>query len=147
MTTKWRPSKQIQSKVIGICINRKQLLAAEIFDDGGNVKGVRPLGGNVEFGETRERALTREFMEELGTEIVTAGEWRTFENIYSHEGAVGHEYVHAISIALVDRSLYSQSLIVFSEDSGEQTRARWYDVKDLRSGKIELFPDGLVDTL
>lgn len=147
MITKWRPSKQIQSKVIGICINRKQLLAAEIHDDGGNIKGVRPLGGNVEFGETREHALQREFMEELGTEIVSAGEWRTFENIYQHEGVVGHEYVHAISIALVDRSLYTQSLIVFSEDTGEQTRARWYDVRDLRSGKIALFPDGLVDTL
>ena len=147
MTNKWRPAQQIQSKVIGICINRKQLLAAEVYNDAGEIKGVRPLGGNIEFGETRQQALQREFMEELGTDIVTAGDWRTYENIYQHEGLPGHEYVHAISIALVDRSLYSQPLIVFSEDSGEQTRARWYDLKDLRNGKLQLFPDGLADSL
>lgn len=147
MTFKWRPAQLIQVKVIGICINRKQLLAAEIYNDAGEIKGVRPLGGHVEFGETRDQALNREFMEELGTEIVTAGEWRTYENIYQHEGALGHEYIHAISVALVDRSLYSQSLIVFSEDSGDQARARWWDVKDLRSGKLALFPDGLAETL
>lgn len=147
MTFKWRPAQHIQVKVIGICINRKQLLAAEIYNDAGEIKGVRPLGGHVEFGETRDQALSREFMEELGSEIVTAGEWRTYENIYRHEGKLGHEYIHAISIALVDRSLYSQPLIVFSEDSGDQVRARWYDIKDLRGGKFKLFPDGLVESL
>jgi len=133
--------------VIGLCVNRKQLLAAEILDDRGDVKGVRPLGGHIEFGETREQALEREFQEELGTEIVMAGGWQTFENIFQHEGALGHEFIHAISIALVDRSLYSQSLIVFSEDSGDQCRARWFDVRDLRDGKIPLFPTGLAETL
>ncbi len=144
---KWRPQKAIQVKVIGVCINRKQLLAMEVLNDQGELKGVRPLGGHVEFGETREVALKREFLEELGTEVVMSGRWRAFENLYTHEGELGHEYIFAISIALIDRSLYTQPIIVFSEDSGTEARARWFDIKDLRSGKIELFPDGLAATL
>jgi len=128
----WRPLQQIQTKVIGICINRRRLLAAEIYNDAGDVKGVRPLGGHVEFGETREQALHREFREELGTEIVTAGAWRSFENLFHHEGVLGHEYIHAISIALVDKSLYAEPLMVFSEDIGTEVKARWYNLKDLR---------------
>ena len=119
----------------------------EVYDDKGSVKGVRPLGGHIEFGETREAALAREFREELGTEIVTAGKWRLYENLYQHEGEIGHEYLFAISIALLDKSLYSQQIFVFSEDSGTENKARWYDVKDLRSGKIALFPDQLAETL
>jgi len=143
----WRPLQQIQTKVIGICINRRRLLAAEIYNDAGEVKGVRPLGGHVEFGESREQALHREFREELGTEIVTAGAWRTFENMFDHEGVLGHEYIHAISVALVDKSLYAEPLMVFSEDSGTEVKARWYNLKDLRSGMVPVFPDGLADSL
>jgi len=132
----WRPLQQIQTKVIGICINRRRLLAAEIYDDAGDVKGVRPLGGHVEFGESREQALHREFREELGTDIVTAGAWRTFENMFYHEGVLGHEYIHAVSIALVDKSLYAEPLMVFSEDIGTEVKARWYNLKDLRSGMV-----------
>lgn len=147
LTTHWRPQQTIQTKVIAICINRRRLLAAEVYNDAGEIKGVRPLGGHVEFGETREQALVREFREELGTEIVTAGRWRTFENLFTHEGEIGHEYIHAISVALVEQSLYDQPLMVFSEDSGSEVRARWFNVKDLRSGVISLFPDGLAQTL
>ncbi len=143
----WRPQQTIQTKVIGVCINRRRLLAAEVYDDAGEIKGVRPLGGHVEFGETREQALQREFQEELGCGIVTSGNWRTFENMYQHEGLLGHEYIHAISIGLVDKSLYEQPLMVFSEDSGSHVRARWFNVRDLRSGALALFPDGLAATL
>ncbi len=146
-STRWRPQQIIQTKVIAICINRRRLLAAEVYNDAGEIKGVRPIGGHVEFGETREQALVREFREELGTEIVTAGRWRTFENLFTHEGEIGHEYIHAISVALVEQSLYDQPLMVFSEDSGSEVRARWFNVKDLRSGVIALFPDGLAQTL
>lgn len=141
--TKWRPNQHVQTKVIGICINKARLLAMEIYDDKGDVKGVRPLGGVIEFGENREDALRREYHEELNTDISLSGSWRVFENLYVHEGMRGHEYIFAIGISLLDESIYHRDLIVFSEDSGSSCKARWFPLDHLKSGATRLFPDGL----
>jgi len=124
-----------------------RLLAAEILDDKGKVKGIRPLGGHVERGETREDALHREFAEELKTEITLHGTWRVYENIYMHHGVVGHEYLFAHNVSLIDTSLHEQELIVFSEDSGSEVTARWFDLKHLEQGVPELFPTALLKDL
>ncbi len=145
--TVWRPSQTILVKVIGVVMHKGRLLAAEVYNDEGEVKGVRPLGGHVEFGETRETALRREFMEELGVEIDITSAWRMYENLYEHEGLVGHEIILAASVGLRDSSLYTQERVVFSEDSGAESVARWFSVKECKRGEIALFPDGLVDTL
>jgi len=143
----WRPVQTITVKVIGLAIHEGRLLAAEVYNDKGDVKGVRPLGGHIEFGETRELALQREFIEELDTEIQITGVWRMFENLYEHEGLVGHEYVHCASVNLLDLSLYNKDRIVFCEDSGAECIARWFSVSGCKDGEVALFPTGLVDIL
>lgn len=140
MVTKWRPAQHIQTKVIGICINKGRFLAMEIYNDKGEVKGVRPLGGVIEFGESRKTALRREFREELKTEIELSGSWRAFENLYIHEGRRGHEYVFAVGIKLLERSLYAHEVLVFSEDSGTNCKARWFSTEDLKRDAPTLFP-------
>jgi hypothetical protein len=55
----WRPSERIRVKVLGLIWNENRLLAAEVKQDDGVVKGIRPPGGTVEFCETREQALER----------------------------------------------------------------------------------------
>jgi hypothetical protein len=144
---KWRPASGVQVKVIGICINKGKLLAMDIYNDKGDVKGVRPLGGLIEPGESREAAIVREFTEELDTEIVISGKWRVFENIYHHEGTLGHEYCFATGVSLVEKSLYNKSVIAFSEDSGASSKASWVDIKVLKNRQIELYPDGLLEAL
>ena len=144
---KWRPAQEVQAKVIGICVNKGSLLAMEVLADDGSVKGVRPLGGLIEFGETREAAIKREFMEELNTDIVCSGRWRAFENLYVHGGQRGHELVFAIGIELIDKSLYHRDVIVFSEDSGTDCTARWFPIEQLKNGRVALYPDGLLEAL
>lgn len=145
--TVWRPVQTITVKVIGLALHKGRLLAAEVYDDNGNVKGVRPLGGHIEFSETRELALQREFSEELNTEIKITGSWHVFENLYEHEGVIGHEYIHCAGIDLLEPSLYTQERIVFCEDSGAESIARWFSVNSCKGGEIALFPTGLVDIL
>jgi hypothetical protein len=69
----WRPAPRIRVKALGLHWRGDRLLAAEVLDDAGHVKGVRPLGGTVEFGETAEMAVIREFQEELGIVVKTNG--------------------------------------------------------------------------
>ena len=55
--TVWRPKPAIRVIAIGLHWRDDRLLAVEVNDDHGAVKGVRPLGGGVEFGETWRDAL------------------------------------------------------------------------------------------
>ena len=141
--TIWRPSQQIRVKVIGLAWRKDQLLAAEVEDDSGRIKGVRPLGGAIEFGESREEALQREFQEELETDIRIVGPWHLLENIYEHHGATGHEYIFAADIKLADASLYERDEIHYSELDETAATARWFGRDRLRDAGIDLYPTGL----
>lgn len=145
-TPTWRPPQQIRAKVIGLAWRGDAVLAVEVLDDRGRVKGVRPPGGSIEFGETREQALEREFREELGCGVTINGPWAVFENIYRHEGALGHEILFAAPVRLHDAALYDRDAIAFAEDSGTPCTARWFRPEALPEG-VALYPDGLAAAL
>jgi 8-oxo-dGTP pyrophosphatase MutT (NUDIX family) len=133
-------------KVVGLAWRGDDLLLAEVEDSTGRVKGLRPLGGHIEFGETREDALKREFTEELGCDVALAGPWHAFENIYRHEGATGHEFIFAANVRLGDEALYARERITFHEDQGLPCAALWQDPLKLPAG-VELYPTGLRELL
>lgn len=144
--TIWRPAAAIRVKVLGLVWRADALLAAEVETDDGRVKGLRPLGGSIEFGETRETALRREFREELGCDLTISGAWIALENIYVHEGATGHEIIFAANVALHDPSIYARDVVRFTEDTGESCTARWVSPSALPGG-VELYPSGLASLL
>jgi 8-oxo-dGTP pyrophosphatase MutT (NUDIX family) len=145
--TNWRPPRAIRVIATGLAWNNRRLLASEVTDDSGEVKGVRPLGGSIEFGETREEALHREFMEELGCGISIVGPWHALENIFDYEGTPGHEIVFAADIELLDRSLYDREEILYPIESGRTVRAIWADPAHLAASDIQLYPSGLARQL
>ena len=142
--TVWRPQSLIRVKAIGLAWHDGRLLAAEVLDDAGRLKGVRPLGGAVEFGESWTRALVREFEEELGLTVAVTGEPVVLENIYTHEGAMGHEVVFAAAVRLPPCTIQGEETITFAEDDGTACTARWFDPAQLdQPSGPALYPDGL----
>lgn len=142
--TIWRPASHIRFKALGLHWRGDGLLAAEVLDDAGRVKGVRPLGGSVMFGETAEDALIREFREELGITVRPLGQPFFMENIYRHEGHVGHEILAIFDVAFPDGAFATETRIEFLEDNGAKCFAEWFDPRalDLPDGPA-LFPEGL----
>ncbi|MFT4118466.1 NUDIX hydrolase [Bradyrhizobium sp.] len=130
MTT-WRPHARIRVVAIGLHWRAGRLLAAEVRDDAGRIKGVRPLGGEIEFGESWQAALKREFNEELGIDVTIKSEPLMMENIFTHEGATGHEVMFIAEVAFPDGAFNGQDRIDSREDNGEEIVARWFDLADL----------------
>ena len=65
----WRPPSVVRLIAIGIVRRGDELLLMAVRSDDGAIKGYRPLGGSIEFGERAAEALKREFVEELGLAI------------------------------------------------------------------------------
>ena len=139
----WTPPQNIRVKVLGLAWRGDELLLADVEDSDGRVTGVRPLGGSIEFGETREGALVREFREELGCDVTVVGPWHAFENLFEHEGAIGHEYLFAADITLGDPALYARDALRFLESDASDCRARWICPTRLPPG-VHLYPTALL---
>jgi hypothetical protein len=144
--TVWTPAQEIKVKVLGLAWRGPELLVSEVEDSSGTVKGVRPLGGCVEFGETREQALVREFEEELGSAAEVSGPWHAFENLFVHEGATGHEYIFAANVSLGDRALYERDRFQYHETEEMVCWAAWMDPAKLPDG-MALYPLDLLDRI
>lgn len=140
----WRPPSEIRVKALGLAWRGGRLLVAEVYTDDGRLKGVRPLGGSVGFGEPAEAALVREFREELGLTVRVLGAPFVMENLYTHEGSPGHEVLFLFPVALPPSALDTQERVVFHEDCGTPCIARWCDLEELdRVGGPDLYPVGL----
>lgn len=140
--TIWRPSSQIKVKALGLHWRDGGLLAAEVRSDDGTLKGVRPLGGAVEFGETWQQTLVREFQEELNIDVTIAGPPLVMENIYTHEGHTGHEILFLADVTFPAGAFAGRDHVIFAEDNGALCTARWFDFEQLDSSGPALFPAG-----
>ena len=105
---------------------------------------MRPLGGTVEFGESAETAVIREFQEELGIPVKTNGPPVFMENIYTHEGSLGHEILAIFEVTFPPDAYSGETRIEFKEDNGVTCCAEWYQISSLDlSGQPLLYPEGL----
>lgn len=143
----WRPVQDIRVKALGLHWRGNALLVMDDLGDDGQIKGVRPLGGTVEFGETWRETLVREFQEELSVDVSITDEPLIVENIYWHEQTQGHEVLFLATITFPDGAFVDQDEIHFTEDSGVMCRASWRRLEDLGDGGTALYPDGLINTL
>lgn len=138
----------IQVKALGIHWRGDAILATEIRESDGSLKGVRPLGGTVEPGETTLETLHREFQEEIDQEVEVTGDAIVVENIFHHRGAPGHEIVFLYPIQFAKDALAGTDVITYAEDNGEECTARWFPIDDLdRPNGLALFPNGLKSRL
>jgi 8-oxo-dGTP pyrophosphatase MutT (NUDIX family) len=143
----WRPPDNIRAKVIGIAQHETRLLVCEVLNDHGILKGWIPLGGGIEFGETAEEALKREIVEELGCDILITGTPMTYENIFEHYGAKGHEIILALTIKFKDPQIYSIERFQIRESSGSLHWVEWIDIECFKSGEAILFPTALAQQI
>jgi len=142
--TEVQKSSVIRVKALGLHWRGPRLLAFEVYDHEGRLRGVRPLGGSVEFGESAKDAVIREFKEEIDVEVSILAGPMVLENVFVHEGERRHEILFIYDLAFPPRAFEAQERIRFHEDDGTSVVAAWYDPRELdMDGSPELYPKGL----
>lgn len=139
-----------QIRPIAICVFSKddRILVFEGYDPSRKKTFYRPLGGGIEFGEHSEVTIRRELMEEINAEVGELRYLGTLENIFTFDGAIGHEIVQVYDGALKESGLYEQAVIVGHEaDVEESFKAMWKSLHEFGEGKSILYPDGLLELL
>ena len=139
----WRPRSVVRPIAIGIVRRGDELLLMVVRSDDSAIKGYRPLGGSIEFGERAADALKREFAEELGLAIAEPALLTVLENLYTHHGTPGHEIVLVFETSFADESAYRSEGFSY-EDGGVRNDVAWVALARFRAGEADLFPEGLL---
>jgi ADP-ribose pyrophosphatase YjhB (NUDIX family) len=132
-------SEGIRAMALAIIKNDKgEVLVSPGLDKIKNEHFYRLLGGGVDFGETSEAALKREFQEELNAELTNCQLLGVVENIFTYDGLTGHEICFIYSADFVDAKMYEQSefKIIDSQDEG---KVIWLDLN--KKGDDLIYPD------
>lgn len=131
----------IRNIAVGLPVRDGHVLLSENHDRVRDLRFYRPLGGGIEFGETADEALRREFREELDVELDTVEPLGVLENIFTFEGHPGHEYVHVFAVRSpgIDAVPLDAELIVLDEGSP----VRWVELDT----STQVYPEGVLDLL
>ena len=143
---KWTPPDRIRAVAIALILNADRLLIFEGYDLTRQTPYYRPLGGEIEFGETGEQALRRELREEINQEISNIAYLATVENLYTLDGVPGHELMRIYSARLVDEAAYRRSWVI--EEPGQlPQQAYWKPLNELKMTPELLRPLGVWELL
>ncbi|MGV8883265.1 MAG: NUDIX domain-containing protein [Rhodoglobus sp.] len=92
----------IRNISVGLPIRDGRVLVLDGVDSVTGKVFHRAIGGGIEFGETAEAALRREFVEELGVSLGRVTLLDVAENIFEYEGEPGHEIAHIFGVESVE---------------------------------------------
>lgn len=90
--------QSIRNLAVGLPVRDGHVLVSSATDSVKREAFYRAIGGDIEFGETAEAALKREFKEELGVALDSLQLLGVLENIFEYEGIAGHEIVHVFAV-------------------------------------------------
>jgi ADP-ribose pyrophosphatase YjhB (NUDIX family) len=140
---------RIRTQALALIRRGDRILVERCYDSVKDEWFCRLLGGTVEFGEPAAETVRRELLEELGAEADVGRLVATIENIFTFEGAPGHEICLVYDCSLRDERLYERDEWKAEETTpdGPMTHeVAWKLVDSFGEGEI-LYPDELLSLL
>jgi 8-oxo-dGTP pyrophosphatase MutT (NUDIX family) len=137
---------------IAICVFRHAgcILVNEFYDPLSHELFYRPLGGAIEYGEYSVATVRREIEEEIGAQVDRLQYLGTIENIFTYNGAIGHEIVQVYDGRFIDPAFYQRFQIDGYEDPEHRLplKALWKSLDEFQGFEaLRLVPDGLLELL
>lgn len=135
---------------IVICLFRRddRILVSEAYDTSAGRYFCRPLGGGIEFGERSREALLREIREEVGAEVENLELVGVLENVFTYEGARGHEIVFVYDGEFKDKRMYvGDEVQGYRAETDAGFVAKWRSPEEISGMNARLVPEGLAALL
>ena len=143
-----QPSAQhLRVIALALLLYRDHLLCAEGFDAVKQQRFYRPLGGGVEFGETTAAAVIRELREETGMAVEVRANLGAVENLYTYQGAPGHEVVFELVCRIAPGSEPPGLGPLTCHEESAPFTARWLPLAEVLAGTHRVYPEGLPERL
>lgn len=127
----------IRNLALGLPVRDGHVLVHDGVEGGTGRTFHRALGGGIEFGETAERALRREFREELDVDLDEVRLLAVLESVFTFEGSAGHEIAHVF--AVTSRALSAVPLTTTLTVLDEGSAVRWVPLDALAA---PVYPEG-----
>ena len=140
-----KQSKIIQSVSLGLISREDKILCYDVKDKISKDIFFRLIGGHIDFGESADLALKREFKEEVNQDIKIIEKLDVFENIYFYNGNNCHEFVSLFLVDFLDSDMYKINCIKGSEGPDRTYEAKWYHVNDFKKGDKTLYPPRILN--
>ncbi len=133
-------AKRIRPIALGLIEYEGHIFVSKSEDPKTHEPFYRFLGGGIDFGETSEAALMREFLEEVDAEL-TAVEYITcLDNIFVYNGKPKHELIQLFRAQFADPK-FCQVRETFRFVEGDRIdRALWIETSRVLSGEYRLVP-------
>jgi len=107
----------------------------------------RFLGGGIDFGETSEAALAREFVEEIQAELTDIEYITCLDNIFMYDGKPKHELVQLFRARFVDGSFYQLDQSFRLVEGKLVKQAIWVEKAQFLAEKRRLVPESCLKYL
>ncbi|MBE9061307.1 NUDIX hydrolase [cf. Phormidesmis sp. LEGE 11477] len=133
--------KRIRPIALGLIEHRNHLFVSQGQDPKTKKIFYRFLGGGIDFGETSEAALSREFQEEIQAELTDIEYLSCLDNIFTLNGKPKHELVQLFRARFVDVAFYQLDEKFDLVEGDRTTQAFWIKTADVLSGRLWLVPE------
>lgn len=134
-------AKRIRPIALGLIEHEGHIFVSRGEDSKTHEPFYRFLGGGIDFGETSQAALSREFMEEVQAEL-TAIEYVTcLDNIFVYNGKPKHELIQLFRARFVDPAFYRVKETFRFVEGDRVDQALWIESARVLSGEYRLVPE------
>ncbi|WP_293788159.1 tetratricopeptide repeat protein, partial [uncultured Aeromicrobium sp.] len=135
---------RVRAIAVGLMVRGGAVLLESYPANERHAEFLRAPGGGIEFGETAEDAVHREFAEELDVSLESVRPLAVTENIFDSASGRGHEIVHVFAVDSAQLAALPPDERIAVRDS--HTTVGWYDLAALRGGAgaggIAVYPTG-----
>jgi ADP-ribose pyrophosphatase YjhB (NUDIX family) len=143
----WTPPRQVRAVALAVVRNDDRILMQESVDIANALTVYRPVGGTIEFLESGEKTVIREFREELAIELVDVLYLGTIESIGESVRGPWHEIIMLYEASFADHANYDVASFNSLPGSGMRYTTRWLTLSEIESIPGSIHPHNLLSLL